>query len=46
MHRPRCCEDPDHLVEGVSCGSPALFCLHCGSLLAVADSSGELFADY
>lgn len=48
MTRPRCCEQPENLIElgRVDWAPRTLHCRVCGSLLATADDRGELFAEY
>lgn len=47
-HRLRCCEQPDNHVEAarVDAGNVSLYCRECGTVLAIADERGDLYADY
>jgi hypothetical protein len=48
MRRLRCCELSSNHVEGarVDDGSLSLYCRECGTVLAIADDRGDLYADY
>lgn len=47
MTHLRCCDDPENLRElgDPAAGEHVLVCVACGTVLAVADDRGELFAD-